>query len=346
MEWERAGLTPREMFSSAGKYGFVGMAIPEEYGGGGSHDFRFKQVIAEEFAAAGIGGSGLGVTLHNDVCTPYFLEYCNDEQRAALVPRHRLRRADHRDRHDRAGHRIRPGGHRDHRRPRRRRVRPQRREDVHHQRHQRRPRDRRRQDRPDADRHSGMSLLVVERGMPGFERGRNLEKIGLHGQDTAELFFNDVRVPVANRLGEEGKGFRYLSHNLAQERMSIAITGVSMARAALDLDARRTSRSAPRSAQAVGSFQNTKFVLAEVQDRGRRRSGLRRPVRRLALNAGTLAAPRRREAKLFATELQTRVDRPLPAAVRRVRVHDRVPDRARVHRRPRHHASTAARARS
>ena len=75
-----------------------------------------------------------------------------------------------------------------------------------------------------SERHAGLSLLVVERGMPGFERGRKLEKIGLHSQDTAELFFNDVRVPVANRLGEEGKGFRYLSHNLAQERLSIAIT--------------------------------------------------------------------------------------------------------------------------
>ena len=86
MEWERAGLTPREMFSSAGKYGFVGIAIPEEYGGGGSHDFRFNQVIAEEFAAAGVGGSGLGLTLHNDVTTPYFLEYCNEEQAQDWLP--------------------------------------------------------------------------------------------------------------------------------------------------------------------------------------------------------------------------------------------------------------------
>jgi alkylation response protein AidB-like acyl-CoA dehydrogenase len=154
-------------------------------------------------------------------------------------------------------------------------------------------------------RHSGMSLLVVERGAPGFERGRNLEKVGLHSQDTAELFFNDARIPVANRLGEEGQGFRYLSHNLAQERMSIAITGVSMARAALawtlDYVKERTAFGT-----AVGSFQNTKFVLAEVKTEvDVAQAYVDQCV--LALNAGTLAASEAAEAKLFATELQTRV---------------------------------------
>ena len=86
LDWEAAGIPPRELFSSAGKYGFVGMAIPERYGGGGSTDFRFNQVIAEELAAAGIGGAGLGLTLHNDVTTPYFLEYCNEEQAARWLP--------------------------------------------------------------------------------------------------------------------------------------------------------------------------------------------------------------------------------------------------------------------
>ena len=86
LDWERDALTPREMFTSAGQYGFLGMAIAEEYGGGGTHDFRFNQIIAEEFAAAGIGGSGLGLTLHNDVATPYFTEYCNDEQARRWLP--------------------------------------------------------------------------------------------------------------------------------------------------------------------------------------------------------------------------------------------------------------------
>jgi alkylation response protein AidB-like acyl-CoA dehydrogenase len=304
MEWERAGLTPREMFASAGKYGFVGIAIPEEYGGGGSRDFRFNQVIAEEFASAGIGGSGLGLTLHNDVCTPYFLEYCNDEQRQWWFPGiasgeliTAIAMTEPGTGSDLAGiatTAVRDG------------------------------------DEyvlngsktfitnginsdlvivvaktDPSQRHAGMSLIVVERGAPGFERGRNLEKVGLHSQDTAELFFNDARVPVANRLGDEGQAFKYLSHNLAQERMSIAITGVSMARAALnwtvDYVKERTAFGT-----SIGSFQNTKFVLAEVKTEvDVAQAYIDQCV--LALNAGTLSAAEAAEAKLFCTELQTRV---------------------------------------
>jgi alkylation response protein AidB-like acyl-CoA dehydrogenase len=304
MEWEREGLTPREMFSSAGKYGFVGIAIPEEYGGGGSRDFRFNQVIAEEFAAAGIGGSGLGLTLHNDVCTPYFLEYCNEEQRDRWFPgiasgelitavamtepgtgsdlaSIATTAARDGDEYVLNGSKtfITNGINSD-------LVIVAAKTDP-------------------SQRHAGMSLLVVERGMAGFERGRNLEKVGLHSQDTAELFFNDVRVPVANRLGEEGQGFRYLSHNLAQERMSIAITGVSMARAALgwtlDYVKQRTAFGA-----SIASFQNTKFVLAEVKTEvDVAQAYIDQCVS--ALNAGTLDPAEAAEAKLFATELQTRV---------------------------------------
>lgn len=304
MEWERAGLTPREMFSSAGKYGFVGIAIPEQYGGGGSHDFRFNQVIAEEFAAAGVGGSGLGLTLHNDVCTPYFLEYCNDEQRQRWFPGiasgeliTAVAMTEPGTGSDLAGiatTAVRDGDEY---------VLNGSKTFI--------------TNGINADlvivaaktdptqRHTGMSLLVVERGTPGFDRGRNLEKVGLHSQDTAELFFNDARVPVANRLGEEGQGFRYLSHNLAQERMSIAITGVSMARAALGwtLDYVKERNAF---GTAIGSFQNTKFVLAEVKTEvDVAQAYIDQCV--LALNAGTLAASEAAEAKLFATELQTRV---------------------------------------
>jgi alkylation response protein AidB-like acyl-CoA dehydrogenase len=304
MEWERDGLTPREMFSSAGKYGFVGIAIPEEYGGGGSRDFRFNQVIAEELAAAGTGGSGLGLTLHNDVCTPYFLEYCNEEQRDRWFPgiasgelitavamtepgtgsdlaSIATTAARDGDEYVLNGSKtfITNGINSD-------LVIVAAKTDP-------------------SQRHAGMSLLVVERGMAGFERGRNLEKVGLHSQDTAELFFNDVRVPVANRLGEEGQGFRYLSHNLAQERMSIAITGVSMARAALgwtlDYVKQRTAFGA-----SIASFQNTKFVLAEVKTEvDVAQAYIDQCVS--ALNAGTLDPAEAAEAKLFATELQTRV---------------------------------------
>jgi alkylation response protein AidB-like acyl-CoA dehydrogenase len=304
MEWERDGLTPREMFSSAGKYGFVGIAIPEEYGGGGSRDFRFNQVIAEELAAAGIGGSGLGLTLHNDVCTPYFLEYCNEEQRGRWFPGiasgeliTAIAMTEPGTGSDLAGiatTAVRDGdeyvvnGSKTF-------ITNGINADLVIVAAKTDP----------SQRHSGMSLLVVERGTPGFERGRNLEKVGLHSQDTAELFFDDARVPVANRLGEEGQGFRYLSHNLAQERMSIAITGVSMARAALgwtlDYVKERTAFGA-----SIGSFQNTKFVLAEVKTEvDVAQAFIDQCV--LALNAGTLTASEAAEAKLFATELQTRV---------------------------------------
>jgi len=261
-------------------------------------------VIAEEFAAAGIGGAGLGLTLHNDVCTPYFLEYCNDEQRQRWFPGIA------------AGELItaiamtEPGTGSDLAGIATTAVR-------------------------DGDeyvingsktfitnginadlvivaaktdpsqRHTGMSLIVVERGTSGFERGRNLEKVGLHSQDTAELFFNDARVPVSNRLGEEGHGFKYLSHNLAQERMSIAITGVSMARAALDWTIDYVKE---RTAfgTSVASFQNTKFVLAEVKTEvDVAQAYVDQCV--LALNAGALGASEAAEAKLFCTELQTRV---------------------------------------
>ncbi len=307
LQWESDGIAPREVFAKAGEYGFVGMAIPAEHGGGGVDDFRFNQVIAEELAAAGIGGAGLGLTLHNDVTTPYFLENCNDDQAARWLPGIA------------AGTLItaiamtEPGTGSDLASIATTAIR-------------------------DGDeyvlngsktfitngingdliivvaktdpsaRHAGMSLLVVERGMSGFERGRNLDKIGMHSQDTAELFFNDVRVPVANRLGDEGAGFRYLTSNLAQERLSIAITGLATARAALDWTVAYVQE---RTAfgQPIGSFQNTKFVLAEVKtqvDIGQ--AYLDQCV--LALNQGTLDPAEAAQAKYWCTDLQQRaVDR-------------------------------------
>ena len=154
-EWETAGIAPRSLYAEAGTYGFVGMAVPEEFGGGGTKDFRFNQVIAEELASAGIGGAGLGLTLHNDITTPYFIEYCNPEQAARWLPGIASGETDHGDRDDRTGYRLRPGEHRHHGGARRRRVRVERLEDVHHQRHQQRPRDRGGEDRshPATHRH-------------------------------------------------------------------------------------------------------------------------------------------------------------------------------------------------
>ncbi len=307
LQWEADGIAPREIFAKAGEHGFLGMVIPVEHGGGGVDDFRFNQVIAEELAAAGIGGAGLGMTLHNDVTTPYFLDVCNDEQAARWLPGiadgtlitaiAMTEPGTGSDLASIATTAIRDGDEyvlngsktfitnginsdliivaakTD----------------------------------PSA-RHAGLSLLVVERGMPGFERGRNLDKIGMHSQDTAELFFNDVRVPVANRLGDEGAGFRYLTSNLAQERLSIAITGLATARAALDWTVEYVQERTAFGA-SIGSFQNTKFELADVKtqvDVGQ--AYIDQCV--LALNAGTLEAAEAAQAKYWCTDLQkTAVDR-------------------------------------
>jgi alkylation response protein AidB-like acyl-CoA dehydrogenase len=303
-DWERAGIAPRELYREAGRNGFLGMAIPEQYGGGGSHDFRFNAVLAEELASAGIGGAGLGITLHNDITTPYFVEICTDEQKERWLPGiasgeliTAIAMTEPGTGSDLAGITT-----------------TARRDGDHYVVNGAKTfitnginsdlvivavkTD------PSA-RHAGMSLLVLERGMPGFERGRNLDKIGMHSQDTAELFFDDVMVPVANRLGDEGRAFQYLTANLAQERLSIAITGVATARAAVDwtlayVKERRAFGT------TIGSFQNTKFVLAEQRTAvDVAQAYVDQCIR--ALNRGALSAADASAAKFWCTELQKRV---------------------------------------
>jgi alkylation response protein AidB-like acyl-CoA dehydrogenase len=302
--WERAGLVDREVFRKAGSHGFLAMAAPEEHGGGGVDDFRYNLVIAEEIQRAGVNAAGLGWTLHNDICLPYFLSLCTDEQKARWLPgicsgelitaiamtepgigsdlasMTTSARLDG-DRYVVNGSKtfITNGINAD-------LVITAVKTDP-------------------SQRHAGMSLVVVERGMAGFERGRNLEKIGMHAQDTAELFFNDVEVPVANRLGDEGQGFRYLVSNLPQERLSIAATGVAAAAQALawtlDYVKERTAFGQP-----IGSFQNSRFRLAEMATEVEiGQSFVDRCV--LALNARELTAEEAAMAKWWCTELQKRV---------------------------------------
>jgi alkylation response protein AidB-like acyl-CoA dehydrogenase len=303
-EWERAGLMDREVFAKAGAAGFLGMDVPEEHGGGGVRDFRYNLVIGEEVQRAGVNAAGLGLTLHNDICLPYLRDLTNAEQQARWLPGVC------------AGEQItavamtEPGIGSDLASMSTTAIR----------------------DGDDyvvngaktfitnginadlvitavktdpSQRHKGMSLVVLERGMPGFERGRNLDKIGLHAQDTAELFFTDVRVPVGNRLGEEGEGFRYLVTNLPQERLSIAATGVAAAREAFEWTlAYCKERTA--FGQPVGSFQNSRFRLAEMATEIEiAQSFIDRCV--LALNAGELTAEEAAMAKWWCTELQGRV---------------------------------------
>ncbi len=305
-DWEAAGQVPRELFTAAGASGFLGMQIPEQYGGGGVADFRFNQVLGEELMLAGAGGAGLGLTLHNDICLPYFLRYCTEEQRQRWLPGiasgeliTAVAMTEPGAGSDLAGIRTTavPDG----------------------------------SDlivngaktfitnginadlvvtavRTSPERHRGLSLVVLERGMPGFERGRNLDKLGLHSQDTAELSFTDVRVPAENLLGETGTGFANLVSNLPQERLSIAVSGVAAARAALgwtvDYVRQRKAFGNP-----IGSLQNTRFVLAELSTEiDVSQANVDRCV--LALNAGELSAEDAAKAKWWATELQGRaVDR-------------------------------------
>jgi alkylation response protein AidB-like acyl-CoA dehydrogenase len=303
LDWERAGIAPREIFTKAGASGFLGMAIPEEYGGGGVSDFRFNQILAEQVAAAGITGAGLGITLHNDTCLPYFLAYANDEQKQRWLPGiasgeliTAVGMTEPGAGSDLAGIRTSAKLDGDHYVVNGSKtfitnginadlvicvV------------------------RTSEDRHKGMSLLIIERGMEGFERGRNLDKLGLHSQDTAELSFSDVRVPVANLLGEEGSAFAQLTGKLPQERMSIAVNGVAEARAAFN-ETLQYVKDRQAFGTSIGSFQNTKFVLAEIiTEIDVAQSFIDFCVDRL--NEGELSAADASKAKYWATELQGRV---------------------------------------
>ncbi|SEB89856.1 acyl-CoA dehydrogenase family protein [Rhodococcus koreensis] len=259
-KWEEQNIVDRSLWVEAGKQGFLGMAVPEEFGGGGVRDFRYNAIITEETTRGGY--SGIGFTLHNDVVAPYLLELSNDEQKRRWLPGFA------------SGELItaiamtEPGTGSDLQGIKTRAVRDG-------------------NDWvlngsktfitnginadlvivvacTDPDKGAqGFSLLVVERDMPGFERGRNLDKIGMKAQDTAELSFTDVRVPATNLLGEEGMGFLYLMKNLPQERLSIAVVAAAAMESALDMTI-QYCRDRKAFGKSIGSFQNTRFVLAEL----------------------------------------------------------------------------------
>ncbi len=303
-QWEEEGTVPRELFAKAGEKNMLAMSVDEQYGGLGIDDYRFNQVIVEEGSYAGVTGSILGITLHNDICLPYFEEYCNEEQRERWMPgivdgslitaiamtepgigsdlasmsTKAIRDGDHYV-VDGSKTFITNGINAD-------LVITAVKTDP-------------------KEKHRGMSLMVIERGMDGFERGRNLDKVGMHSQDTAELFFNEVPVPEANLLGNEGDGFKYLVFNLAQERLGIGVAAVAAAQAALDWTLEyvkeRTAFGKP-----IGSFQNSRFKLAEIKtevDIGT--VYLDRCV--TELNAGRLSVEDAAALKWWTTEMAGRV---------------------------------------
>jgi alkylation response protein AidB-like acyl-CoA dehydrogenase len=260
-EWEKDGIVPRSVWIEAGKQGLLGTDVPEQYGGGGVSDFRYNCIVTEEVIA--VGGSGLGFALHNDVVAPYLLKLGTDEQKQRWLPQFcsgelitAIAMTEPGTGSDLQG--IRTSAKRDG-------------DDwivngsktfitnginsdlvivVA-------------QTDPEAGAR-GFSLLVIERGMPGFERGRNLDKVGMKAQDTAELFFDNVRVPGSNLLGTEGMGFIHLMDCLPQERLSIAVVAVAAARKVLDLTVDYCKERKAFGKQ-IGSFQHSRFVLAEME---------------------------------------------------------------------------------
>ncbi len=301
-QWEKDGMVSREVWRKAGDMGFLCFDAPEEYGGAGIADFRYNAIVTEELWRS--GSTGIGWGLHSDIVFPYLMQYANDEQKKRWLPKliagehiMAIAMSEPAAGSDLAG--IRATATRD----------------------------------GDAYivngsktfitngimsdivvtvvktnrelKHKGISLLVLERGMEGFERGRKLDKIGLKAQDTAELFFDNVRVPRENVLGQEGKGFVYLMQQLPQERLHVAIGAVAAADAALEMTLKYVQE---RHAfgKPVGSFQNSRFKVAEMKTEIEiGYAFIDKCI--LALNAKQLTTEEASMAKWWATDLQKRV---------------------------------------
>ena len=302
-EWEEAGCPPRETFRKLGQLGIMGLNMPEEWGGS-AQDYTYNVVLQEETARAGVTIGSLRT--HLDVILPYFRRYADRQQRdrwfpglcaGELMTSIALTEPDTGS--DLAGVRttaVRDGDHyvvngaktyitggavadlfivlcRTATDP--------------------------------GNRRNGLTLLAVEDGMPGFVKGRKLAKLGLKAQDTVELSFTDVRVPAANRLGEDGQAFGYLGANLPQERLAIAVGAVAQSHAALDLTVDYV-KDRKVFGQPLSSRQNTKFELAglaaEVEAA---QAMLDAAIRELV--ARELTPADAAKVKLFCTELQGRV---------------------------------------
>ena len=301
--WEAEGIISRDIFEKAGENGFLGIDLPEEYGGSGVKDYRFNQIMGEEFDLAGVAAAGSGLGLHNDICIPYFKEYCNDDQKKRWMPGltdgsliTAIAMSEPGTGSDLASITttavkdgetyilngaktfISNGINSD-------LIIVAAKTDLQAG-------------------HRGISLLIVEREMQGFERGRNLEKIGRHSQDTAELFFTDVRVPITNLLGEENKGFYYMMFNLAQERLNIAVSAVAGTQYAFNLTLDYV-KERQAFGQPIGKFQNTRFKMAEIATELEFAWAFIDKCS-MALNDGELTAEEAAMAKWWTTELQKR----------------------------------------
>ncbi|MGQ4515565.1 acyl-CoA dehydrogenase family protein [Streptomyces sp. DW26H14] len=306
-EWLAAGQAPRDFYYKLGELGVFGIEVPEEYGGAGIESFKFQAVLSEETARAGVSFGGSGV--HVGLCLPYLKAYASDDQKKRWLPgfisgetMFAIAMTEPGTGSDLAGMKttaklsedgthyvlngsktfITGGVHAD------------------------RVIVCARTAPPSADdRRFGISLLVVDTKSEGYAVGRKLDKIGLKTSDTAELSFTDVKVPVADLLGEENKGFSYLGQNLPQERLGIAFGAYAQAAAAIRFT-KEYVRDRTVFGKSVASFQNTKFELASCQAE----VDAAEAVADRALEAhdlGELTAAEAASAKLFCTEVASRV---------------------------------------
>jgi len=303
-QWEKDGIVSREMWLKAGQQGFLGLAVPEEYGGIGVNDFRYSAIMAEESARAGVVSAGMVIGLHNDIILPYFIAYANEEQKqrwlpgmcsgelitaiAMTEPGTGSDLAAIRTTAERIGDYYILNGQKTF-------ISNGIISDIVIVVAKTDP----------ALRHKGISLLVVERNMHGFNRGRKLDKVGLKAQDTAELSFEDVKVPISNLLGEEGKGFSYLMRQLAQERLSVGISAVAACETALEITL-EYCKERTAFGQPIGSFQNSRFKLAEMKTEIEiARVFVDRCIEEL--NDGNLTPETAAMAKWWTSDLQKRV---------------------------------------
>jgi len=300
-QWEKDGQVSRELWTKAGEQGILCFDVPEEYGGMGMDDFRYNAVVSEELSR--IGASGPGFPVHTDIIVPYITSLGTEEQKQRWLPGCvsgelisaigmtepgagsdlqgiKTSAVDKGDHYVLNGAKtfISNGIMSDI-------VIVVCRTD------------------PDAG-HMGFSLLVVERGMPGFERGRNLDKMGLKAQDTAELFFDNVEVPKSNLLGKEGEGFIYLMQNLPQERISIGVQAVAAVESVLEM-CLAYAKEREAFGKPIGKFQHNRFVLAEMATEAYvARTFINECI--LKLNAGEADPSLASMAKWWTTELQAK----------------------------------------
>lgn len=259
--WERAGVVPREVWRKSGEQGLLCVNVPEAYGGAGA-DWLYNVVVIEELARAGMSGPGSGFMVHSEMVASYLLTFGSEEVKRRYLPKmvtgemigaiamtepgagsdlKNLRATGKRegDEYIINGQKIYISNGQN--------------ADVIVVALKTDP----------AAGAKGVSLVVIETAQPGFKRGRLLEKIGLHAQDTAELFFDDVHAPAGNLLGEEGAGFAILMGKLAQERLVQAIRSISAIEAIIEWTVSYT-RERKAFGKTLADFQNTQFKLAEL----------------------------------------------------------------------------------